>query len=63
MSFRHIPPERIKEIAQSGGRAAWEKGKAHKWTHEEAVAAGKASQVGRRKRRLEAAQLAEESKK
>jgi uncharacterized protein len=39
--FAAISPERQREIAGMGGRAAHAKGVAHKWTAEEAVAAGK----------------------
>lgn len=39
--FASLSPEKRKEIARSGGRAASIKGTAHKFTHDEAVAAGK----------------------
>lgn len=39
--FASLTPEKRKEIAASGGRASHAKGKAHEWTHDEAVAAGK----------------------
>jgi uncharacterized protein len=38
--FRTMSPERRREIASKGGRAAHEKGTAHEWTSEEAKAAG-----------------------
>jgi hypothetical protein len=36
-----MTPERRQEIARQGGRAAHEKGTAHRWTHEDAVEAGR----------------------
>jgi uncharacterized protein len=39
--FASMSPERQKEIARSGGRAAHEKGKAHRFSSDEARAAGK----------------------
>jgi len=39
--FASLSLERRKEVAASGGRASHAKGKAHKWTHEEAVVAGR----------------------
>lgn len=41
--FASLTLERRKEIARSGGRASSAKGVAHKFTHDEAVAAGKKS--------------------
>lgn len=38
--FAHMTPERRKEIARLGGKAAQQKGVAHKWTSEEARNAG-----------------------
>lgn len=50
-------PKRQREIASAGGRAAHVQGKAHKWTHEQAVAAGRlgglASRVISREKKLE----------
>jgi uncharacterized protein len=46
--FASMSPEKQREIAQKGGRAAHEKGTAHQWTSEEARAAGrKGGQVSR----------------
>jgi general stress protein YciG len=39
--FSALSTERRREIASMGGRAAHAKGTAHKWTKEEAAAAGK----------------------
>lgn len=36
-----MTPERVKEIASSGGKSAQAKGVAHQWTAEEAAIAGK----------------------
>ena len=41
MGFATMTPERRKVIARRGGQRAHELGKAHIWTTEEAVAAGK----------------------
>ena len=43
--FASMPPEKQREIASKGGRAAHEKGTAHEWTAEEARRAG---QIGGR---------------
>ena len=46
--FASMSPERQREIASKGGRAAHEKGTAHEWTPEEARRAGrKGGQVSR----------------
>ena len=46
--FASMSPERQREIASKGGRAAHEKGTAHEWTPEEARRAGrKGRQVSR----------------
>ena len=46
--FASMSPERQREIASKGGRAAHEKGTAHEWTAEEARHAGrKGGQVSR----------------
>src|SRR5215207_3580506 len=39
--FASMSPEKQREIASKGGRAAHEKGTAHEWTAEEARAAGR----------------------
>lgn len=39
--FNAMSPEKQREIASKGGRAAHEKGTGHEWTPEEARAAGK----------------------
>jgi general stress protein YciG len=46
--FASMSPERQKEIASKGGRAAHAKGTAHEWTPDEARTAGrKGGQVSR----------------
>ena len=46
--FASMSPEKQREIASKGGRAAHEKGTAHEWTSEEARKAGrKGGQVSR----------------
>ena len=40
--FASMSPEKQRQIASSGGKAAHAMGKAHQWTAEEARAAGKA---------------------
>lgn len=45
-----LTPERRREIARLGGRAAHAKGTAHKWTSEEAARAGRVGgRISRRK--------------
>lgn len=39
--FTSLPPEKQREIASSGGRAAHAQGKAHEFTKEEAQEAGR----------------------
>lgn len=39
--FASMSPEKQREIASKGGRAAHEKGTAHEWTTDEARAAGR----------------------
>lgn len=39
--FASMSPERVRELARMGGKAAHASGHAHQFTHEEAVAAGK----------------------
>ncbi|MGZ3952500.1 MAG: KGG domain-containing protein [Flavisolibacter sp.] len=46
--FAAMSPERQKEIASAGGRAAHEQGVAHKWNSEEARNAGKKGGLARR---------------
>jgi general stress protein YciG len=46
--FASMSPEKQREIASKGGRAAHEKGTAHEWTAEEARSAGrKGGQISR----------------
>ena len=46
--FASMSPEKQREIASKGGRAAHEKGTAHEWSADEASAAGrKGGQVSR----------------
>jgi uncharacterized protein len=46
--FASMTPEKQREIASKGGRAAHEKGTAHEWTPEEARNAGrKGGQISR----------------
>ena len=46
--FASMTPEKQREIASKGGRAAHEKGTAHEWTPDEARAAGrKGGQISR----------------
>lgn len=46
--FASMSPEKQREIASKGGRAAHEKGTAHEWTSDEARSAGrKGGQVSR----------------
>ena len=54
--FASMSPEKQREIASKGGRAAHQKGTAHEWTSEEARSAGrKGGQISRggRGRRVE----------
>ena len=39
--FASMSPEKQREIASKGGRAAHQKGTAHEWTSEEARSAGR----------------------
>ena len=61
--FASMSPEKQREIASKGGRAAHQKGTAHEWTSEEARSAGrKGGQISRGGRgRLVAAPAAESS--
>ena len=58
--FASMSPEKQREIASKGGRAAHEKGTAHEWTPDEARSAGrKGGQISRGGRgRLMAAEAA-----
>ena len=50
--FASMSPEKKREIASKGGKAAHALGTAHKWTHEEAQAAGrKGGTISRRRAR------------
>lgn len=57
--FASMTPERRREIASKGGRAAHQKGTAHEWTQDEARTAGQKGGLTRaandRKRRKTAA--------
>ena len=54
-----LSPERRREIAAMGGKAAAAKGTAHRWTSEAARAAGLKSWTARRLRHLAAAVVSE----
>jgi general stress protein YciG len=49
--FASMTPERMREVASSGGRAAHEKGTGHEWTSEEAREAGRKGGKARAARR------------
>lgn len=49
--FASLSPERQREIASKGGRAAHAKGTAHEWTREQAREAGRKGGLVRRKPR------------
>jgi uncharacterized protein len=53
--FASMDPEKQREIARKGGRAAHQRGTAHEWTSEEAQGAGRkggeASHGGGRKKK------------
>jgi uncharacterized protein len=52
--FASMTPEKKREIASKGGKAAHANGTAHKWTSEEAQAAGrKGGQISRKRRRVQ----------
>jgi general stress protein YciG len=59
--FASMDPQRRREIASEGGRAAHEKGTAYEWTSEEARAAGRKGGLTRAANR--AAELAKSLKK
>lgn len=46
--FASMDPERRRQVASSGGRTAHQQGVAHKWSKEEASAAGRKGQQLRR---------------
>lgn len=46
--FASMTPERRREIASAGGRAAHEQGTAHRWTREEAREAGRKGGAAKR---------------
>jgi general stress protein YciG len=48
--FASLSPDRRSEIARKGGQMAQEKGTGHKFTSEEAVAAGRKGGQARRKK-------------
>jgi general stress protein YciG len=53
--FASMSPEKKREIASKGGKAAHALGTAHKWTSEEAQAAGrKGGSISRRRSKLTA---------
>lgn len=48
--FASMSPEKKREIASKGGKAAHARGRAHRWTSEEAKAAGrKGGSISRRR--------------
>lgn len=54
MSFQHLPPEKKREIASKGGKAAHELGTAHEFTSEEARIAGYKGICARQEKRRKA---------
>ena len=54
--FASMSPERVREIASKGGRAVHAQGKGHRFTHEEAKAAGAKGGAAPHKRRGRAKQ-------
>jgi uncharacterized protein len=55
--FASMSPEKKREIASKGGKAAHALGTAHKWTSEEAQAAGrKGGSISRRRSKVNQAQ-------
>jgi general stress protein YciG len=48
--FASMDPNRQREIASKGGRAAHKKGAAHQWTREEAQAAGRKGGLARHRK-------------
>ncbi len=60
--FASMSPEKKREIAAKGGRAAHALGTAHKWTPEEAAEAGrKGGAISRRRSRIPDPSSAEQS--
>lgn len=51
MSFKNLSPERLHEIARKGGISAHKQGKAHRFTHEEAVEAGRKGALAKAKKK------------
>ena len=51
--FASMDPEKQREIARKGGRAAHEKGTAHEWTPTEARTAGRKGGITSHQRRRE----------
>jgi general stress protein YciG len=51
--FASMDPEKQREIARKGGRAAHEKGTAHEWTSDEARTAGRKGGLVSHQRRRE----------
>jgi general stress protein YciG len=51
--FASMDPEKQREIARKGGRAAHEKGTAHEWTTDEARTAGRKGGITSHRRRRE----------
>ena len=60
--FAAMSPERQKEIASQGGRAAHEQGVAHEWSADEARSAGKKGGQASGKRRTSSARAEGQSK-
>lgn len=48
--FASMDPQRLREITSMGGKAAHKAGRAHKFTSEEARAAGRKGGLARRKK-------------
>jgi general stress protein YciG len=55
--FASMDPEKQREIARKGGKAAHEKGTAHEWTSEEARTAGRKGGLISHQRRRERRQV------
>lgn len=56
--FASMTPERRRELASLGGKAAHEKGTGHEWTPDEARAAGSKGGLASTRRRTEAKKVA-----
>jgi len=54
--FASMKPEKQKEIASKGGKAAHDRGRAHEWTRKEAADAGRKGGLARQRQLREAAQ-------